>query len=327
VIRTYHHLGEDVGVSEAKRFTTLLTSTIQEILSNTASPSPDSPVYKFIEGLRAPAIEETRILVARQKSKADESNGPASITHSALMKQVDQAVAAKDFARAKTLLAAARALNPETGRRGENPYILQRLALLTYKSKSPTEEAALREAKDLLAGLEPQTSNDTETLGLWGAIHKRLWKLTKEPADLDEAVRAYERGFYIRNDYYNGINFAFLLNLRAANAANPADAIADFVVARRVRREVIEICEKLLADSQGAEIAAEDAEKLAENRYWVLATLAEALVGVEDPRAAAALATAYASIPPNKGWMRDSTEEQIGSLKGLLADSPLKRIV
>ncbi len=33
---------------------------------------------------------------------------------------------------------------------------------------------------------------------------------------LDTAITAYQRGFYIRNDYYNGINFAFLLNVRAA---------------------------------------------------------------------------------------------------------------
>ena len=27
---------------------------------------------------------------------------------------------------------------------------------------------------------------------------------------------AYARGYFIRNDYHNGINFAFLLNVRAA---------------------------------------------------------------------------------------------------------------
>ena len=57
----------------------------------------------------------------------------------------------------------------------EDPYIIQRLALLTYKSKYPTEEAALKEARELLLVLNPETSNDTETLGLWGAVHKRLW--------------------------------------------------------------------------------------------------------------------------------------------------------
>src|SRR5205823_1570511 len=92
----------------------------------------------------------------------------------------------------------------------EDPYILQRLALATYKSKLPTEKDALLEADGILHKLNPITSNDTETLGLWGAVHKRLWDLTKDQKYLDDAIRAYERGFYIKNDYYNGINYAFL---------------------------------------------------------------------------------------------------------------------
>jgi hypothetical protein len=36
--------------------------------------------------------------------------------------------------------------------------------------------------------------------------------------DLAKAIRAYGRGYFIRNDYYNGINFAFLLDVRAANS-------------------------------------------------------------------------------------------------------------
>jgi hypothetical protein len=111
----------------------------------------------------------------------------------------------------------------------EDPYLVQRLALATYKSKDPSAEEALMEARGLLSLLEPHTSNDTETLGLWGSVHKQLWALTKDRSHLDEAVRAYERGFYLRNDYYNGINFAFLLNVRAANTGDVAEAIADFV--------------------------------------------------------------------------------------------------
>ena len=116
----------------------------------------------------------------------------------------------------------------------EDPYVLQRLALATYKSKYPTLEEALKAARDLLKLLEPQTTNDTETLGLWGSVHKRLWELTKESSYLDEAVRAYERGFYLRNDYYNGINYAYLLNERAAHPIGLAEAVADFVQARRI---------------------------------------------------------------------------------------------
>src|SRR4029077_530460 len=80
------------------------------------------------------------------------------------------------------------------------------------------EIAALNEARDLLTLLNPRTSNDTETLGLWGAVHKQLWNKTGDPAALNAAIRSTERGYYLRNDYYNGINYAFLLNVRAAAA-------------------------------------------------------------------------------------------------------------
>ena len=218
-------------------------------------------------------------------------------------------------------------INNEAPGRPEDPYIVQRLAFVTYKSKHPSEEAALKEASTLLAVLEPQTSNDTETLGLWAAIHKRLWALTQDTIHLDEAIRALERGFYLRNDHYNGINLAFLLNLRASRATDPADAITDFMLARRVRQEVRTICEKWLADNpaMAPSTAAEQALKhQAETRYWVLATHGEAMVGLDDPAAPQRLDAIYGSAPAP--WMADSTREQIGKLQALLADAPLKHL-
>src|SRR6476620_10680275 len=44
VIRTYKHLGEDIGVSEAKRFTTELTTAIQNIMATEPELRQDSPV-------------------------------------------------------------------------------------------------------------------------------------------------------------------------------------------------------------------------------------------------------------------------------------------
>jgi hypothetical protein len=206
----------------------------------------------------------------------------------------------------------------------EDPYILQRLALATYKSNYPTPEEALKGARDLMALLEPKTSNDTETLGLWGSVHKRLWELTNQKSYLDEAVRAYERGFYLRNDYYNGINYAYLLNERAAHPIGFAEAIADFVQARRVRQEVISICNQwLTSNPPAARIPA--GSKLAVIRYWVLATLAEAHIGLEEEaQGQQQLAEAFATAPEQ--WMKQSTQDQVDKLRPLLAASPLKKL-
>ncbi len=69
-----------------------------------------------------------------------------------------------------------------------------------------------------------------------------------------------------------------------------------------------------------------DSEKLSNHdKYWVLATMAEAHLGVGDEeRAKQTLdeAFAVASAP----WMRESTEEQVEKLRRLLTASPLRFI-
>src|SRR5881398_2887381 len=61
VIRKYRHLGEDIGVGEARRFTAELTAAIKEIMAKEPQLRADSPVYQFIKRLTPPSItEETR---------------------------------------------------------------------------------------------------------------------------------------------------------------------------------------------------------------------------------------------------------------------------
>jgi hypothetical protein len=325
VIRKYRHLGEDIGVSEAKRFTSELTEAIREIMAREPKLRWDSPVYKFIDRLEPPSIaEEVKQAVAAAVSQP---SAPSSPAHSELMQRVDEAQKKGEWLKARTLLEAIREMRRAAASETENPedpYVLQQLALATYKSKSPTPEEAFKVARDLLKLLEPQTSNDTETLGLWGSVHKRLWELTKESSYLDEAVRAYERGFYLRNDHYNGINYAYLLNERAAHPVGFAEAVADFVQAGRVRREVISICNQWL-ESNPPPAPLLPGSKYPEKRYWVLATLAEAQIGLEEEAMGQQrLEEAFAAAP--EPWMKETTQEQVTKLKALLAASPLKKL-
>jgi hypothetical protein len=229
------------------------------------------------------------------------------------MDQADAAFDKSDFVTAKSLLAVVRTMMPMDN------YVAQRLALATYKSKLPTAEAALNEAAAILETLSPTTSTDTETLGLFGAVHKRLWDATQATPHLDKAIWAHEKGFYVRNDYYNGINLAFLLNVRSAlnSTAEPAEAIADFVIAQRVRRRVLALCQALL-DSTAAPKGAD--------WYWIQATMAEAYAGLGDEKKAQAMLNDARSHAGVADWMLQSTQEQLGKLKGLLAQSPLGKI-
>ncbi|HEV3469021.1 MAG TPA: TRAFs-binding domain-containing protein [Pyrinomonadaceae bacterium] len=319
LIRQYHHMGEGIDFDEVERFRRLLTDAIVEIYNQDPRPR-DSPVYTFLNDLTPPALEKAlkgvAVAVAETAPVVEEATRAGGVVYSELMEQVDEAQKEGDFVTARALLSRLRRkLREAAPERPEDPYLVQRLALVTYKSKQPNPQAALEEARDLLATLNPATTNDTETLGLWGAVHKRLWDETKDAKQLDEAVRGYERGFYLRNDYYNGINLAFLLNVRAAHAPSPAEAVADFVQAERVRREVLSICDDLLRNE-----TLRDSDK-----YWVLATRAEALLGIgETAQADQAYTQAYASAP--EPWMTDSTKEQRTKLQTLLADSPLKHL-
>jgi hypothetical protein len=179
----------------------------------------------------------------------------------------------------------------------------------------------------ILGELEPAVSTDAETVGLWGAIHKRLWDLTGEQSDLDTALLSYEKGFYIRNDYYNGINLAYLYNLRSSITSG-SEAEADFVMARRIRTRVLTICdawlkaeeerqkrsEPLIRDSEWME---NEEKRWAEEKYWVLATNAEASAGLGDDVAAEKFFDEAKALNP-AAFMVEGTQAQIIALKGLL---------
>ena len=97
------------------------------------------------------------------------------------------------------------------------------------------------------------------------------------------------------------------------HCADFAESVADFVQARRVRAEVISICQQWLAENPPAAKLAH-APKLAKIRYWVLATIAEAHIGLDEEAAGQQrLQEAFAAAPET--WMKESTQEQVNKLK------------
>jgi Tetratricopeptide Repeats-Sensor len=319
-IRTYEHMGGDIGRREAKRFHDDLEQAIEAIV---AAQKTDSPVYTFIPDLKNPM---RRAAVAAAATVMEEAVRAASSPEETSLKELtDQAKAAigrSDFVMARAMLLGLHQMVPNKSD------ITQMLALATYKSRKPTPDAALREARGYLEELDPAGSHNTETLGLWGAVHKRMWDLSSDPKDLDEAIRGYERGFQLKQDYYNGINLAFLLNVRARQSLKsaPAEAIADWVLASRVRRRVVEIgqaeLKALPAVTDG--MTSEEQAQLRNSKYWILATLQEAAVGLGDPTSEDWKRQA-ADTKPAK-WMIDSTDEQIARLQTLLAEPPMKAL-
>lgn len=305
LVRPYNHLGDGIDSEDAEAAREGLKKAIQEL---TERKETDSPVYTFLPTLRAPTVGKTEevpsIAAAQTKPAADQ-------TVSLLMAMFHQARGASNWPGAKMALEQLKTRLPG------DPFVRQQLALATYKGKLPDPKSALEEARNILSELHPRTTNDPETLGIWGAIHKRLWDLDSKPDDLDESIRSYGKGFYLKDDHYNGINYAFMLNVRASVSAAKPDAIADFVWAERVRRRAIELCDERLAAGVKDDEGNVDREQL----FWLRATLIEALVGTgQTARAESQKDEAIKEAPEN--WMAGSLQDQLGKLDKLLANPP-----
>jgi hypothetical protein len=99
------------------------------------------------------------------------------------------------------------------------------------------------------------------------------------------------------------------------------------VNAQRVREEVITICDQWLASNPPPDDQAIDEAKTQhlKNKYWVVATKAEAFLGsVKPAEAETTYNEAYSFAPA--AWMIKSTKEQRAKLESLLADSPLRYV-
>ena len=319
-VRKYHHLGDGIDYEEVERMKQDLSEAMRIISEKQAD---DSPVYTFIKDLKPPMMTVAEAIASAAATLPLQPQAPLDIAHgsknfptlSIVLEQAEKALEKNDFIVAKALFADLHEKMPN------EISVVHKLTLATYKAKVPTEKEALDEAQKLLEGLNPTESTDTETLGLLQAVHKRLWNLLKDRSHLDKAIWSSEKGFYLKNDYYNGINLAYLYNVRASISEGP-DAVTDFVLAQRTRRRVVDICEALL-DKTKAGNAAKSFDRDA--TYWVLATLAEAWTGLGDEAKSQVYQNqALALDPLPSQWMIETTREQLKNLRALLADSMVK---
>src|SRR6267142_2197496 len=323
----YEHLGRDIGFDEVMRVRGILKEKIAALMG---SPEVDSPVFLFIPTLKPaslPAAGTAAMLEAAAPQPAPSSQPTDKKSFADLFDLLESFRVAKrtvrkadDWAKPLALLRRLKTMQPT------DPFIVQQLALATYKHERPDKKVSLIQAKIILGDLAPQTSSDAETVALWGAIHKRLWEELRNNDDLEEAILAYARGYYIRNDYNNGINYAFMLNVRAASTAGD-EAFADRILARRIRQQVLVICDRLLQAAPGADESGSD------EPFWIGATKVEALFGLGRQDEAMQLRSEVvtrererlrkargdsATANDEVGWKEDSLTSQLEKLKKLL---------
>jgi hypothetical protein len=310
----YEHLGKGIDAEEAARFKAQLTNVCRTLLNNNR---PDSPVYTYIRNLQPPRVRgEVELTEAAANYRAAPSGSADDRTARPLGQLMDLAL---NYRREENFVAMRQVLSGVVAAMGDRPdaFAVQQLALATYKSKDLERVKALTDAQAILTPLDPEGANDPETLGIWGAIHKRLAErpersAEQQEADLDTAIFAYEKGYYLKDDYYNGVNLAFLLDTRAARERGD-DRIADRIQARRVRERLARRVAQQIAEREGKETTKE----LREEGYWMRATLAEAHAGLGNAAGEQQWLEKARAFAPEP-WMVSSTQEQIGKLRQLL---------
>lgn len=256
-IDKYQHLGNGIDHGEVNRFSDYLEAKVKQLLEE---PEVDSPLYTLYPELQMPMFTQREVNKIKENIR---ETGSLS----------DYITMAEDFKRSNDYKSAIRVLMQAKKLNQDNILVTQRLALCTYKSELPDPKQALLTATEILKELNPETSTDLETLGLSGAINKRLYAETGDVEYLNKAAWFYDKGFYIGSDYYNGINAAYIFNVLANLEPDFYEANAHFGNARKIRRRVIEICNALMNEENW---------EGREDKEWVYLTMAEAYVGLDE---------------------------------------------
>lgn len=307
--RHYRHDGEALDFEVVEQFRAELTTAIKEI---EAAEEIDSPVYSLLHGLTPPQASGGNGRTDGDQTPAFDAspkNPEETFAH-----LIDHARSLRSDNKFEEMAAVLRVVRDLQGERVDD-YVIQQLGFAIYKSEKPNPTQSYLDAIEIFQLLDPDRSLDGETIGLWGAVHKRLAdapdrSVEERRSDLDTAIDAYSRGFCLLQDYYNGINAAFLYDLRASRN-DGEEAVADRIAAKRIREKVLEIANAL----ENGPPSGEDMRSRAERLYWIEATHAEALFGLGKHQEALAVLDNAASREGVEPWMRESTESQLGKLE------------
>jgi predicted acylesterase/phospholipase RssA len=195
----------------------------------------------------------------------------------------------------------------------------QKLALSTYKDPDLPVEAKLRRALAILQNVEDLARTvDQETLGLAGAINKRLWEYNGRERDLETACAFYQRGFEqgVERDFgYTGINAAFVLDLlEDLEIPEQQDGTADTATARQEKARQIR---QTIADQLPGLMDRPGNSSLPE-KWWFLVTVGEALFGLHRFDQAGQWLQRAAALPNVPDWERETTARQLAALMSLM---------
>jgi tetratricopeptide (TPR) repeat protein len=290
-IFTYKHLGEDIGSDEAQRCINDLSSLINSV---SKSEYIDSPFYEYIKSITPPKLP---------KNEYDELINDLAKKEKHIFALREKAL--RNMAEEKFMDAYLNWQKAHEKVPNEN-YFIQQMALCKYKSKHPSEKTALTDALSIINELNPDTSNDPETLGLTASINKRLWLLENDIEFLNRAISYYGKGFKISTNYYTGENYALCLNLKAQEIEGDEKIYSNFE-AKKTRATVINILEKEITyDNFDSRI----------DKQWIYATLSQCYYALKEHNNANKYEALFKDEMPQSWEVKtfDEVREQLSSL-------------
>lgn len=290
----YSHLGEDIGADEAERCQNALSDLINHISIDTII---DSPLYEHIQNISPPELPDNEY----KRILGDLAERGEHIF--AIVETATENMRQSQFAEAACLWKKASALVPS------EPYFIQQHALSHYKAKLPSETTALIDALSIMEPLDPDgLTNDPETLGITGAIYKRLWKINNDIEMLNRAIGYYGKGFKIRGDYYTGENYAICLDMKASIEKDSNEKIYFLVEAKKARQEIIKSLELIVQDKE---------ESKRPDIKWIFATLSNCYYALKDSQKSEIYEQLFGGCSPDD-WEKETflqNKNNVDSLK------------
>ncbi|RSJ88511.1 TRAFs-binding domain-containing protein [Streptococcus cristatus] len=280
-IYRYKKFGEKISKSESDE----MMSKLKKYIKESEKQQTDSPLYTYIPKVKPLQYDNNYYC----KLISDAEN--YSDTIGELLQKAKDLKKKGNFVESKNCWKKLVEKSP-----GED-YFIQQLALATYKSKVPNETRALMEALKIIQQLPLKKTLDTETLGIAGAIYKRLYRVNKNPDYLEDAINIYRKGYIVKQDYYNGENYANCLLLQLLHITDKEQIKYNQFEANKVYRELIDLI----------------TENADEDDYWKYATLAVAYYYLECET----LYKQYLDVFKSKSvsWEQASLQETIDEIE------------
>jgi hypothetical protein len=191
-------------------------------------------------------------------------------------------------------------------------WFAQQHAICTYRDPDIPVLQGLQQALAILGGsFDLKSTSDQETLGIAGAIHKRLWQVTGQKDQLERSYRYYRRGYDLgpgKDKGYTASNAAFVLDqLADIEMGDGAPSVESRrAEAREIREAVVEQLRSLRTTDP----------KL-KTDWWYLVSVADALFGLGKYDEAERWLLDAKAVPDVPDWEFRSTATQLATLHQL----------